>query len=214
VLLSTPLHASSNFTVSVQLANKNGLNKKIQFVPHRNHITTPLQNESGLKPIYMEVCYWALLFISLVILHHLLNVSVQLANKREFTKTFAARMIYNLLLCRITLWWLGPRSDVTIDTISQSVCWAPSGSHDQLLWGALSDERSGLSSLSVFKPVGVCNRSSSRPVPRIEHIECAWKENVFPKLACSSPPLFVSSSASSYNIECGKNDSVSLHMTT
>jgi hypothetical protein len=25
VLLSTPLHASSNFTVSVQLANKNGL---------------------------------------------------------------------------------------------------------------------------------------------------------------------------------------------
>jgi hypothetical protein len=30
----------------------------------------------------MEVCYWALLFVSLVILHHLLNVFVQLANKR------------------------------------------------------------------------------------------------------------------------------------
>jgi hypothetical protein len=28
VLLSTPLHASSNFTVSVQLANKRGLQKK------------------------------------------------------------------------------------------------------------------------------------------------------------------------------------------
>jgi hypothetical protein len=28
VLLSTPLHASSNFTVSVQLANKRGFTKK------------------------------------------------------------------------------------------------------------------------------------------------------------------------------------------
>jgi hypothetical protein len=27
----------------------------------------------GLKPIDMEVCYWALLFVPLVILHHLLN---------------------------------------------------------------------------------------------------------------------------------------------
>jgi hypothetical protein len=35
---------------------------------------------------YMEVCYWALLFMPLVILHHLLNVFVQLANKRGFTK--------------------------------------------------------------------------------------------------------------------------------
>jgi hypothetical protein len=32
----------------------------------------------------MEVCYWALLFMPLVILHHLLDVSVQLANKRGF----------------------------------------------------------------------------------------------------------------------------------
>jgi hypothetical protein len=32
----------------------------------------------------MEVCYWALLFMPLVILHHLLNVLVQLANKRGF----------------------------------------------------------------------------------------------------------------------------------
>jgi hypothetical protein len=29
VLLSTPLHASSNFTVSVQLANKRGFKKKV-----------------------------------------------------------------------------------------------------------------------------------------------------------------------------------------
>jgi hypothetical protein len=34
----------------------------------------------------MEVCYWALLFMPLVILHHLLNVFVQLPNKRGFTK--------------------------------------------------------------------------------------------------------------------------------
>jgi hypothetical protein len=57
---------------------------EIQLVPHRNRIKLPLQNESGLKPIYMEVCFWALLFMLLVILHHLLNVSVQLANKRGF----------------------------------------------------------------------------------------------------------------------------------
>jgi hypothetical protein len=38
----------------------------------------------GLKPIDMEVCYWALLFMPLVILHYLLNVFVQLANKRGF----------------------------------------------------------------------------------------------------------------------------------
>jgi hypothetical protein len=30
----------------------------------------------------MEVCYWVLLFMPLVIIHHLLNVFVQLANKR------------------------------------------------------------------------------------------------------------------------------------
>jgi hypothetical protein len=34
----------------------------------------------------MKVCYWALLFMPLVILHHLLNVFVQLANKRGSTK--------------------------------------------------------------------------------------------------------------------------------
>jgi hypothetical protein len=32
----------------------------------------------------MEVCYWALLFMPLVLFHHLLNVSVQLANKKGF----------------------------------------------------------------------------------------------------------------------------------
>jgi hypothetical protein len=31
VLLSTPLHASSNFTVSVQLANKRGLKEKFNL---------------------------------------------------------------------------------------------------------------------------------------------------------------------------------------
>jgi hypothetical protein len=34
----------------------------------------------------MEVCYWALLFMPLVIFHQLLNVSVQFANKRGFNK--------------------------------------------------------------------------------------------------------------------------------
>jgi hypothetical protein len=36
----------------------------------------------------MEVCYLALLFMPLVILHHLLYVSVQLANKRGLKKNF------------------------------------------------------------------------------------------------------------------------------
>jgi hypothetical protein len=40
VLLSTPLHASSNFTVSVQLANKRGL-KKLEDGPHGpNHVVS------------------------------------------------------------------------------------------------------------------------------------------------------------------------------
>jgi hypothetical protein len=38
----------------------------------------------GLKPIDMEVCNWAFLFMPLVIFHHWLNVFVQLANKRGF----------------------------------------------------------------------------------------------------------------------------------
>jgi hypothetical protein len=37
VLLSTPLHASSNFTVSVQLANKRGFTKKNVFSDTRLH---------------------------------------------------------------------------------------------------------------------------------------------------------------------------------
>jgi hypothetical protein len=43
-----------------------------------------LADTRGLKPIDMEVCYWALLFMPLVISHHLRNVFVQLANKRGF----------------------------------------------------------------------------------------------------------------------------------
>jgi hypothetical protein len=42
------------------------------------------------KPIAMEVCYWALLFMPLVILHHLLNVFVQLANKKGIKKKSVA----------------------------------------------------------------------------------------------------------------------------
>jgi hypothetical protein len=43
----------------------------------------------------MEVCYWALLFMPLVILHHLLNVFVQLANKRGFTTTTKKKQYSN-----------------------------------------------------------------------------------------------------------------------
>jgi hypothetical protein len=56
---------------------KGDSNKKMQFVPHRNHITSPLQNESGLKPIYMEVCYWALLFMPPVILQYLYSLQIK-----------------------------------------------------------------------------------------------------------------------------------------
>jgi hypothetical protein len=42
----------------------------------------------------MEVCYWALLFMPLVILHHLLNVSVQLANIRGFKQKNLKEMSY------------------------------------------------------------------------------------------------------------------------
>jgi hypothetical protein len=46
VLLSTPLHASSNFTVSVQLANKRGLKKHTYPVPEETKIkeTKPIIN--------------------------------------------------------------------------------------------------------------------------------------------------------------------------
>jgi hypothetical protein len=39
VLLSTPLHASSNFTVSVQLANKRGFKKEIKSIVTRTDKT-------------------------------------------------------------------------------------------------------------------------------------------------------------------------------
>jgi hypothetical protein len=42
----------------------------------------------------MEVCYWALLLMPLVILPYLLNVFVQLANKRGFTKKKKNLVIY------------------------------------------------------------------------------------------------------------------------
>jgi hypothetical protein len=44
----------------------------------------------------MEVCYWALLFMPPVILHHLLNVFVQLSNKRELKKIYA--WIYDFII--------------------------------------------------------------------------------------------------------------------
>jgi hypothetical protein len=41
----------------------------------------------------MEVCYSALLFMPLVILHHLLNVSVQLAIKRGLKNIYAMEFL-------------------------------------------------------------------------------------------------------------------------
>jgi hypothetical protein len=43
----------------------------------------------------MEVCYWAVLFMPLVISHHFLNVSVQLANKRGLKKKKRSKKNYN-----------------------------------------------------------------------------------------------------------------------
>jgi hypothetical protein len=56
----------------------------------------------GLKPTDMEVCYWALLFTPLVILHHLLNVYVQLANKRGLKKK--NNQTNNYGTCSALLW--------------------------------------------------------------------------------------------------------------
>jgi hypothetical protein len=56
----------------------------------------------------MEVCYWALLFMPLVISHHLLNVFVQFANKRGFKQNKKTKKISDHKLhkhqqeCRIT----------------------------------------------------------------------------------------------------------------
>jgi hypothetical protein len=44
----------------------------------------------------MEVCYWALLFMPLATLHHLLNISVQLANKRRLKKQKNKKMFLQL----------------------------------------------------------------------------------------------------------------------
>jgi hypothetical protein len=52
VLLGTPLHASSNFTVSVQLANKRGFkqkNKKIVILHHLLNVFVQLANKRGFK---------------------------------------------------------------------------------------------------------------------------------------------------------------------
>jgi hypothetical protein len=58
---------------------------KLLATPVECYFKFSAQSEFHL-PIDMEVCYWALLFMPLVILHHLLNVFVKLANKRGFTK--------------------------------------------------------------------------------------------------------------------------------
>jgi hypothetical protein len=58
----------------------------------------------------MEVCYWALLFMPLVILHHLLNVFVQLANKRGEKKKFVPHRKHNTSpFCSQELWPLDHR---------------------------------------------------------------------------------------------------------
>jgi hypothetical protein len=50
----------------------------------------------------MKVCYWALLFMPLVILHHLLNVFVQLANKRGLKKKFCKTPASAHSTCKIS----------------------------------------------------------------------------------------------------------------
>jgi hypothetical protein len=45
----------------------------------------------------MEVGYWALLFMPLVIIHHLLNVFVQLANKKGFKQKQKKKEITSVL---------------------------------------------------------------------------------------------------------------------
>jgi hypothetical protein len=91
------------------------------------------------------VCYWALLFMPLVILHHLLNVFVQLANKRGFTKkkkkkktslTSGGRSV-GVVRSRTQTMDLGL---LTRDLFFLKVTVLSFG-------GALSDERSGLSSI-------------------------------------------------------------------
>jgi hypothetical protein len=53
----------------------------------------------------MEVCYWALLFMPLVILHHLLNVFVQLANKRGFKqKKYEVNLIREAIILPVGLY--------------------------------------------------------------------------------------------------------------
>jgi hypothetical protein len=55
VLLSTPLHASSNFTVSVQLANKRGFTKtKFAVARHQLHNNKAIQL-TKYKPQLSEV---------------------------------------------------------------------------------------------------------------------------------------------------------------
>jgi hypothetical protein len=63
-----------------------GLDTKTYWLTDRQSQCDSDSDSDSDWPIYMEVCYWALLFMTAVILHHLLNVFVQLANKGGFTK--------------------------------------------------------------------------------------------------------------------------------
>jgi hypothetical protein len=61
----------------------------------------------------MEVCYWALFLMPLVILHHLLNVSVQLTNKGGLKKSTSVLLLLGAGCCSLSspsvvLVWKGP----------------------------------------------------------------------------------------------------------
>jgi hypothetical protein len=67
-----------------------------------------LLTHEALNLFDMEVCYWALIFTPFVILHHLLNVSVQLANKRGLKKIWNEALLaqwrYYFGLIRFVVW--------------------------------------------------------------------------------------------------------------
>jgi hypothetical protein len=54
VLLSTPLHVSSNFTVSVQLTNKRGFKKK------KPASTAEVKNGGAVPPLLIHLCGFVL----------------------------------------------------------------------------------------------------------------------------------------------------------
>jgi hypothetical protein len=69
VLLSTPLHASSNFTVSVQLANKRGFTKnKKKYYPDNIVIKLAAKHENNrrLWKALEKLCAYQILSVTVV----------------------------------------------------------------------------------------------------------------------------------------------------